>query len=324
MKIGIALAAYQPDPRFFALQLQSIVKQTYSNWICVITCDSPLQKIFEASEIKPFQNHPQLVWIENSVRLGHKKNFEKAIQETLKHSVDAIACSDQDDIWYENKLASCLDCLKPMQKKSLVHSDMHVLKNDQILPETAWKIENRGISNHLPKHFMIRNIVAGCSMIFDAELARLFPQIPAELEFHDHWYALIAAFYGGVGAVHQPLYAYRQHGQNEVGVSPFHEIFYVPPGLGKKDIIQKCIRGWKKSQGIFDAANRAHLPVTFTERLLFQFRWDFGLSLFVLGLYHLFSDPPLARACFARGAGKAFEPFFKQSETYSKSSTEKK
>ncbi len=305
VKVGIALAAYQPDLEVFAQQLLSIQKQSHTDWICVIALDSPLDPVLSSRLITPFQADARFHWVENKIRLGHKKNFEKAIQESLRHSVSVIACSDQDDVWYENKLSECLRAFSTQGPLSLVHSDMHILENEKIASKTAWALERRGIHNCKPRHFYVRNIVAGCSMLFDAELARRFPTIPEEAEFHDHWYALVASYHGGIRAIHQPLYAYRQHPENEVGVSPYRKLFTLPAGSTFAEILNKCKNGWRKSLRLASAAQREGLPLSIWERITFLSRLDLGFGLLLLAIMNWKSDRPLTRACLARSIGKA-------------------
>lgn len=313
VKVGIALAAYEPNLEYFAQQLKSIQNQTHSDWVCIITFDSPIQKVLSSTQILPFQLDSRFVWSENKIRLGHKKNFQGAIQQALKLQVEVIACSDQDDIWYPEKLSECLSAYVKMSALSLVHSDMHVLRDGKTSTETAWDIERRGIHHTAPSHFYVRNIVAGCSMLFDAELARRYPEIPEEAEFHDHWYALVASYHGGIGAVAKPLYAYRQHRENEVGVSPFQSVLAVPAGTSFLKIVGKCVNGWKKSYRLAQAAKRAGLPVNPTEKMTFLSYWDFGLGLLFIAFASLLpgksQDLPLARASLARGFGKIFKAF---------------
>lgn len=303
MKIGIALAAYRPDWQTFEAQLRSIQTQDYRDWFCVVCCDSPILGEAKTRLCEVFSDH-RFFWTENETRLGHKKNFERAIQIAVQKGAEAIACSDQDDLWYPDKLSSCLLALKTQGPLSLVHSDMHILEGSTIHSKTAWTIERRGISNTQPRHFLVRNIVAGCSMMFDAELARRFPTIPEAAEFHDHWYALVASYFGGVRAISQPLYAYRQHQKNEVGISPFHSIFSIPPQTGVSQILVKCLKGWRKSRSLAQAAQEAGLPMTRKDALLFISRFDLGIGLFCMGLIQVFRDPALTRACFARAFGK--------------------
>lgn len=302
--IGIALAAYQPDLEPFAQQLSSIQSQSYPHWVCVIRFDSPLDETLSQPQIRPFLADSRFVWRENSTRLGHKKNFERAIQDCVELLVDWIACSDQDDIWYPNKLELCLKELKLRPKLSLVHSDMHVLRGTQIESQTAWVTEKRGVHNSKPRHFFVRNIVAGCSMLFDAELARKFPNIPDGVEYHDWWYALVASYHGGVYSISQPLYAYRQHALNEVGITPFQTISQATRKLSWMEILEKCKKTWQRTWSIGRAALKEKLPMSWIERVTFYSGADFGLGFFILALVSWRSDPAYTKACIARSIGK--------------------
>lgn len=309
-KVGIALAAFRPEPAVFAEQLASIRSQEYKNWVCVITCDSPIGELKEDTGLKAFFEDSRFVWEENPVRLGHKKNFERAIQRAAQlEKVNAIACSDQDDRWYPNKLSVSVQALQVAGPLALVHCDMHPLRQGKIESRTAWTIERRGVRNCAPAHLLIRNVVAGCASLFDAELARRFPNIPEEVEFHDHWYALVASCHGGVHPIPEPLFAYRQHEGNVVGVSPFRGVFWLPSHIQNLwQVIEKCQQGWRKSHALAASALREGLPLSKWNRVAFVERGlDCGVLIFTMGLFHLKRDPALARASLARGGGKAFD-----------------
>ena len=104
--VGIALAAYQPNPVWLAEQLASIATQTHTEWICMITLDSPLQEIGSASDLSPFMRDGRFIWVENPERLGLRSNFQKATKLLLARGVELIAFCDQDDIWDPKKLST--------------------------------------------------------------------------------------------------------------------------------------------------------------------------------------------------------------------------
>ncbi len=302
--IGIAMAAYAPPVRFFAEQLKSIQDQTYKSWICIVTFDSPMKEVLEHPLIEPFTREPRFRFHENPRRLGFVKNFERGIQLALDEKVDAIACSDQDDLWYPGKLQETLEALNVAGPGSLVHCDRHVLyENGELAPDTMWVIEHKQAHNAGSQHTIVRNLVAGAAMLFDATLAERYPVIPAGLDFHDWWYALVAGRYGGVHAIHKSLYAYRQHGANIVGVVPFHGAF--APGKKRASaVLQECMASWVTSNRIALAAASAGLPLTLKERILFVNYWDMGSGLLAMSLRYWRKDPLLARATLSRAIGK--------------------
>ena len=307
--IGIALAAYKPEPSFFKAQLQSIQDQTFRLWKCFITCDSSLPEIFASGDYASFVADSRFIWSENPVRLGHKKNFEYAMS-LAANACDAVAPSDQDDIWYAEKLETCRTNLERAGPGAVVHSDMHVLQGATRLSETAWTIEKRGIGNCRPCDLIVRNVVAGCGMLIDSELVRAFPEIPEGAEYHDHWYALVAATHGGVYPIHDPLYEYRQHGSNTVGVTPFPGTFAGAMDIPPAALVQKLIRTHLRSEKLARSARAANLRLGRFTHMTALGRWDLGLGYALLALRAFSSgDRALARACIARTFGKLLSTF---------------
>ena len=285
-KVGIALAAYQPDPKTFVTQLESISEQSYPHWFCVVTLDSSLGSI--RSHIEKFIQDPRFFFSENPTRLGTKKNFEHAARVLLEKDLEIayLAFSDQDDIWYPNKLFRLVKEMAKMPPLSLVHSDMNVLSHDKVDTSiTVWNQELRGVWNSTTQDLVIRNVVAGAALLMDIHLWKRFPVIPDEIEFHDRWAALIAAAHGGVYPIHEPLYAYRIHDSNVLGMTPYQ-------GFIHGGSLALARQRFQESYSISLAMRENGLGKNDLHSYLFH------------GLKNLLSDPALARACFARALGK--------------------
>jgi glycosyltransferase involved in cell wall biosynthesis len=302
-RIGIALAAYQPDQNYLFDQLRSIQSQTFEDWICWVAFDSPLDEIKRFERFNVFFKDSRFHWSENPRKLGHLKNFEKAIQAVHALKVDAIACCDQDDIWFPEKLKRSINALNELGANGLVFSDMRLVDQAGVIgPRTAWQVERRGVSHCGTFDLLVRNVVPGTGMLMDASLVARFPEIPEAAVFHDHWYPLIASCIGHLKPIDQALYAYRIHGENVVGVTPFLGLF--DPSTAKEGIVKKCVSVWKRSSELARQAERSGLPLSAFARHAFLAQWDLGVILMVRGLLCLGSDPALARACFARALGK--------------------
>jgi hypothetical protein len=305
-RVGIALAVYKPAIAQFIEQLGSIRSQTYSNWFCVLTLDSPLAELKGESDLSSFFTDKRFLWSENSARLGFKNNFKHAIELALDHEAEMIACSDQDDVWYPEKLEKCVITLKTKAPLSVVHSDMDLLVQGKKLTQSAWEIERRGVDNATPGSLILRNVATGASMLMDAELPRKYPIIPAEIDFHDYWYALAASFHGGVHPIHERLYSYRQHDLNVVGVVAYEGVIGNEPLSVWFKIPMLAAKGWKKRRALVSRMIDLGIPMGFRLKTLFYYRYDLGVGLFFYGIISLFKDRPLARACFIRSAGKFF------------------
>jgi hypothetical protein len=308
MKIGIALAAYQPRPEFFAAQLASLCQQSYRDWVCCITLDSPLMDCKRQPELAPFFSDVRFHWSENPVRLGHLKNFERATQAVLILGVDAIAYCDQDDIWFPEKLAVQVETLQKLGPGGLVFCDMKLINFDgNIIDErTAWQVERRGVHHCGSFDLLVRNVVPGTGLLMDASLASRYPVIPAAAIYHDHWYPLIASKVGKIEPINLALYAYRIHGENVAGINAYRSFFSHEDKLG---LMAKCSAVWSRSRELARAVESQGLSLSLFERWAFLDKWDCGLLLFVRGWISLLSDPALARACWARVCGKLISIF---------------
>lgn len=222
--VAIAMAVYRPHPRYLHEQLESILAQTMTDWVCVMTWDSPIEELDVELALTGVRADPRFVWVQNPQRLGHKRNFEQAIRLSAALGVRAIACADQDDRWHPDKLGILLRALDGMPAMGMVHSDMAIVHSrpesdqDRVGPVTAWTLEKRLPENADPACMLLRNHVTGCSLLMDAELARRFPAIPDAFDFHDHWFATVAACRGGIRPIRMALLLHRQHPHNVFGV----------------------------------------------------------------------------------------------------------
>ena len=253
-RIGIAIAVFDPPPQFFIEQLRSIQKQTYPDWFCVLSWDSPIAEWAQ----KEFGGDARFHWRHNPVRLGHKKNFEAAIRAATGANTWAVACADQDDVWDPDKLESLAELLKTNPPLSLVHSDLRVLEKD--IP-SVWAFEGRRPTSVQPAHLLVKNQVTGCSMMLDARLPRKYPLIPDAVEFHDHWYALAASTEGGVYPLARALLSYRQHGANVVGAVAARSALRPPGSRGAAAWLQNCKIAWRQTEALARAAWDAGMPL---------------------------------------------------------------
>lgn len=217
--VGVALAAYQPNPVWLAEQLASIAAQTHTEWICMITLDSPLEEIRSSPDLIPFMHDARFVWVENPERLGLRSNFQKATQLLLEREVDLIAFSDQDDVWLPEKIAESVAVIKAHGPLSMVYCDAHLLVDGVTRPEKLHEYTMRTRGKMSIAERIIQPQVSGFCQVFDASLVKMHPTVPIEVPHHDYWYSLVATAYGGVCQIDKPLALYRQHAGNTIGIT---------------------------------------------------------------------------------------------------------
>lgn len=306
-RIGIALAVHRPDPDALLQQLDSLSAQSLTDWVCFACWDSPLSLIRGDQRFERFFGDARFVFIENPERLGIIKNFERAIALCAAQPVLAIACCDQDDVWFPNKLQRSLDELSRCPALSAVHSDLRLLRADGDTGTSVWQMEQRGVRRVSPSQLLARNVASGCALLMDAELARTYPLIPPSALCHDHWYALLAALHGGLLPIEEPLLAYRQHARNAIGArrvpGPASAFLHEVPALGLRETLRRCRQAWERAQNTFDLAQAAGAPCGRRFRRAIAGK-DAGLMLLLQALLALRSDPTLARSSFVLALGK--------------------
>lgn len=257
LRVGIALASYNPPFEYFKTQLETILSQSHTDWRCIITVDRDDDNVFKHPEIINILEDSRFSVQMNSERLGFVGNFNCAIGLLLEdESIEAITCTDQDDEWFPNKLEEQVNILSGKAAGSMIFSDMKIQKItgtcSKIIADSIWEYENRNISHRDTKSVMMRNLVSGGSMLMDRTLAVKYYPIPDWVKFHDHYYAVNATREGGLIPLPKSLYNYNQHGGNVVGGAGY-EGMLAKKGHSASSLSEKYqfLSNWAKDIGIF-------------------------------------------------------------------------
>lgn len=226
MKLSVALCTYNGD-RFLQKQLDSILNQTKSIDEIVICDDNSSDETIKI--INSYQDkHPGLIHLyKNKSGLGTIKNFEKAIENTTG---DLIFLSDQDDIWYPEKVEKSVRFFKQNEKCILLFSDGDLIndKDEQISGSlwTKWGFdeEKKAIwtNNILAFNTLVKgdNKITGATVCFRKSLKnKIFPiELPLNY-WHDGWLGTHAAAADGLFFTNESLIKYRVHDNQQVGIS---------------------------------------------------------------------------------------------------------
>ena len=160
--------------------------------------------------------------VRNTENLGYSRNFAKAI--TLC-SGDVIALSDQDDVWYPQKLARLEELFSSHSHVDGIFSngDLINVASDR-LPGSLWASfgfrvadQERLRSGHALEVLLQRNVVTGMAFAFRRGWKDELKQMPASWP-HDAWLALLLALEGKLMACPEHLVAYRVHENQKIGV----------------------------------------------------------------------------------------------------------
>jgi len=204
-KVSVCMATYNGE-MYIKEQVASILKQLDLEDEIIISDDNSVDqtisilKGFKDSRIKIFYN---------SNEAGHTNNFQNAIQLA---SGDYIFLSDQDDVWYDNKLRQMLELL---QEYEFVVSDANIVDEHLIpLGSTYFKIRGGGQNGFINN--LIKAKYLGCCMAFQKKVLKKILPFPSNTSLcpHDLWISLIAEYYYTTHVINEPLILYRRHGKN--------------------------------------------------------------------------------------------------------------
>jgi hypothetical protein len=221
IKVGIALAVFQPNLDYLKVQLESISKQTYSYSSIVVGIDE-LTVDPEVERLISILPNSSIIKSHNQ---GSIKNFERLTALLLEQSdIDLIFFSDQDDIWEANKIEAHVELAKQVgESPYIIHSDLSSIDSQgRMVYSSVFQQESRSESGFEFFNHILRNNVTGCSMSVHRDLAALSLPFPAELPslgvHHDAWINAIAGVVGITLFTNAPLVRYRSHEHNQIGI----------------------------------------------------------------------------------------------------------
>lgn len=230
-RIAILLATYN-GAKFLPEQLESLVNQSYTNWILYVRDDGSKDESLKI--IKDFKARfpQQVVILENSsTNLGAKNSFVKLLENAEEKYI--MFC-DQDDVWLEDKISATFNQLKETEQKNpdkgiLVFCDAVVTdQNLKTLVPSFWqstRISPEALNKG--KMFEVFNCAPGCTMMINSPLKPYLFPFPDKAPMHDWWIAIAAQRHGIIQPVNKTLMLYRQHGANTIGAEKITKNYFL-------------------------------------------------------------------------------------------------
>jgi glycosyltransferase involved in cell wall biosynthesis len=201
--------------KFIAEQLASIADQTHADWSLFVSDDGSTDKTREI--IARFaRDRSQKILVRRGPEQGVSANF---VSLATDPSIDAdyFAFSDQDDIWYPDKLARALSWLATVPDKT---PGLYCGRTELVAADG--KTYGYSILFCRPPAFqnaLVQSLGGGNTMVFNRASKKLLEQVgKVDVVLHDWWlYQLVSATGGAVRYDPQPMLKYRQHGQSLIG-----------------------------------------------------------------------------------------------------------
>ena len=231
-KIAILLSTYN-GTKYLEEQLDSILNQTYSNYVIVARDDGSYDDTIQLLNkyAKKFTDKFHLLE-QDLLNLGASDSFSYLIEYVLENkqslgleSAYMMFC-DQDDIWSLEKIHKQIDEMLKVEKQQtgtkpipvLIHSNLRVVSEEKsLIAESFVHYQGLEIERNRFTNLVISNVVTGCTAFINEALARKAVPVSREAIMHDWWLSLVASAFGKLVFIDAPLVSYRQHDTNAIG-----------------------------------------------------------------------------------------------------------
>ena len=212
----VILLATRNGAAFIQEQIDSYRAQTYRNWELVVSDDGSTDDTIKI--IEEFAKQvPQRVLIRRGPQIGFWQNFASLVRSDDIDG-DLFAYSDQDDVWFPEKLANAVSWLeaRPSDQPALYFT------RTELMEESGAPIGFSPLFTRAPtfQNALVQNIGGGNTMVFNRAALAALRATPADaaLISHDWWTYQVVTGVGGLAHYDPwPSLKYRQHGRNLVG-----------------------------------------------------------------------------------------------------------
>ncbi len=194
--------------KYLQNQIDSFLKQTKLPDEIIIADDCSNDKTLEILKNYENNNKIDIKIYRNETNLGFTKNFENAIS---KSTGDLIFLSDQDDIWYKEKIETIIKKYKENPSVLLIIHDADLVnQNLEKSKVSAISQVNSGFSN-------TDVFITGALTSFKKNLTKYFMPFPKDLLGHDGYIHFVARNLGVRMVIKDKLQMIRRHNTNTSG-----------------------------------------------------------------------------------------------------------
>lgn len=203
---------------YLAPQLDSILGQTWKDFTLYIRDDG--SKDNSPAILQEYARK------DSRIRLIKTPGGNLGLTPSLKILLQAaraqiIFFADQDDHWLPHKIQTMISSVPESLNTEpwVAFSDLEVTDSqlNTVYP-SFWSLAKINPEKTSFRHIVRRNCVTGCASAINHSLREILLQMP-DKALHDWWMAIMAAIYGHLIPVSQPLVRYRQHEANTIGAN---------------------------------------------------------------------------------------------------------
>ena len=235
MTVAVVMATYN-GATYLPQQLDSIAQQTVSPDFVLVRDDGSTDGTVDLVRATLSSAGLPHDVRSNVIRLGAAGNFAAALSEV---EADVVLLCDQDDVWHPTKVERLIRCITEQDVVAAFSNGRLIDGHGHPLGEDIWTrtgftaaAREAWAAGGEMDVLLHRPIAPGASMAITSDLITKALPMPTA-GWHDRWLLLLAAGTGSIGLVPDPLFDYRLHATNTVGL---------PAATGLLDRVRKVRR----------------------------------------------------------------------------------
>lgn len=215
--VAILLTTYNGS-KFLTEQLQSIIQQTHTRWTLYVSDDGSSDDTLKIIESYQATLGCERIRLLHGPRRGFAQNFLSLIRNPQVRG-DYFAFSDQDDVWFPDKLERSLAQLSQAENGPALYCS-----RTRLIDDAGSFIGYSPIFSRAPsfKNALVQSLAGANTMMLNRPARELLTMVPrtASVVSHD-WlaYLLVSGCGGQVCFDAEPTLDYRQHTGNLMGAN---------------------------------------------------------------------------------------------------------
>lgn len=217
--VTVLLAVFSGE-KYLREQIESILNQTVSDIKIVIRDDGSTDSSPQIID-NYAQKYPEKIFVLSGAPTGSAAaNFGEMLKAV---DDDYIMFSDQDDVWFPDKVRKTLDLMLKTENgendiPALVHTNLVVTDSRlKVISDSFFDYQKIYPEDLSLNRLLVQNYVTGCTVMINRALKNRALPIPEGAAMHDWWLALSASAFGRIATENEPTIYYRQHSGNQVG-----------------------------------------------------------------------------------------------------------
>lgn len=253
----ILLASYNGEA-YIQEQIDSILTQSDEQWHLTVSDDGSTDHTAEILDEYVNRYPERIVRVCSGKRFGNARDHFFWLIEQC--AADYVFTCDQDDRWKPEKVQKSIE--KMIEAENKYGKDTPILVFTDQTPTDAqmnplapslMRYQNQFFEYFDYRSILMQNVVTGGAMCVNRALVNRAMECvdPAQTIMHDWWIAAVAARFGKIIYIDEPLSDYRQHGTNSVGAKDVRSIGHIAHKLAHLDEIRKTLHEKKMQAKTF-------------------------------------------------------------------------